>query len=590
MVIFCMLLTGIGFSVNAQTMHVEQLSENRFKFDVKDLPDLPCKCPELYNQTRFAYFWRFGDGGYSKNKNPIYEYKKIPANGIENVSLKVIPIYTDEDPDIISNDTTLFINAISSSTFRNENENVLQVSYASGDQLHITDNSVAGLVPGYPVTYAITYLNDGSTFKIVNKDTNKLSYVSHESFCNDNFTTFPLTFLNREVYNWQDNSSNNCNGASYKRIFITFMVDPSVVPGEHIEIDFVSRDSTIPGNSTLHSENRKDVVSDSFDPNEKEGSHDFIAGPDVIEYYVHFQNIGEGDARTIIIEDKIDPMLDFDQLYIQEVELGTSILDPNEYSVRLDSVARSFEVHIQDVNLPGTGNPVYNDCAEDLTTGYVKFKIPTIYFDQTTVSDLSSFYNQANIFFDDNSPIQTEPVYTQIDYYNEVCTVNRTYQNQIYFSGSYEWLECMEDIDADLTTEVGAELIYDAGNSILLKEGTFLKSGSKFLGQIEGCNAVANNAFKMGMLQEETKNSDLKAYPNPFSQQSQISFNMNTAGRVSLDVYNSESKHMLNLIDNGFKRKGPQTLEFTADLPSGMYFLELKTEDSSEQFKLMKVD
>lgn len=76
-------------------------------------------------------------------------------------------------------------------------------------------------------------------------------------------------------------------------------------------------------------------------------------------------------------------------------------------------------------------------------------------------------------------------------------------------------------------------------------------------------------------------------YPNPFNPNTVISFQLPTAGFVSLKIYNLIGEEVAWLI-NEDKNAGNYTVNFNAiNLPSGTYFYRLQTENFNETKKMM---
>ncbi|MDF1610640.1 spherulation-specific family 4 protein [Stygiobacter electus] len=79
-------------------------------------------------------------------------------------------------------------------------------------------------------------------------------------------------------------------------------------------------------------------------------------------------------------------------------------------------------------------------------------------------------------------------------------------------------------------------------------------------------------------------------YPNPFNPTTQISYSIPKSGIVNLRVYNIIGKEVAELI-NEYQNSGTYQITFNAqDLPSGVYFYQLKTGDyiSSKKMLLIK--
>lgn len=75
-------------------------------------------------------------------------------------------------------------------------------------------------------------------------------------------------------------------------------------------------------------------------------------------------------------------------------------------------------------------------------------------------------------------------------------------------------------------------------------------------------------------------------YPNPFNPSTTIKFSLPRAGNVTLKVYNILGSQVATLID-GFKPLGSYSVEFNAkNLPSGIYFYELREGSYSEIKKM----
>lgn len=70
-------------------------------------------------------------------------------------------------------------------------------------------------------------------------------------------------------------------------------------------------------------------------------------------------------------------------------------------------------------------------------------------------------------------------------------------------------------------------------------------------------------------------------YPNPFNPTTNITFELNNAEQVTLDVYNVQGQHIATLV-NGQYAAGEHQVNFNADgLSSGVYFYRLQTSTRS---------
>jgi hypothetical protein len=79
----------------------------------------------------------------------------------------------------------------------------------------------------------------------------------------------------------------------------------------------------------------------------------------------------------------------------------------------------------------------------------------------------------------------------------------------------------------------------------------------------------------------------LQNYPNPFNPGTTIAFELSHATEVRILVYNLVGEQVAKLAENRYTA-GRHQVEFTAEnLPSGVYFYELKTENSVKLKKMV---
>ncbi|MFT6336357.1 MAG: putative repeat protein (TIGR01451 family) [Halioglobus sp.] len=138
-------------------------------------------------------------------------------------------------------------------------------------------------------------------------------------------------------------------------------------------------------------------VRGSFDPNDKNGlpsGFTITRNIDIgilIDYTIRFENIGNDTAFTIKVEDEIANELDLSTLQV----LGSS------HEVTITSQDRNLIFTFPNANL----TPPMQDCI--LAQGYVKFQIAH----QEGLALRTAIRNQAEIFFDFNSPIITNETF-----------------------------------------------------------------------------------------------------------------------------------------------------------------------------------
>lgn len=157
--------------------------------------------------------------------------------------------------------------------------------------------------------------------------------------------------------------------------------------------------NTLPdGDPVNNSETQTDVVVGSYDPNDKHaqtstrasGSLYFIDEDEWIDYTIRFQNTGTFPADFVVITDTIAPELD-----MLSFEQGVA---SHPFTVAFKP-GRVIEWRFDDIQLPDSTTD------EAGSHGLVKFRMKPV----LPLVPGTEMMNVANIFFDYNDPVITEP-------------------------------------------------------------------------------------------------------------------------------------------------------------------------------------
>jgi uncharacterized repeat protein (TIGR01451 family) len=181
---------------------------------------------------------------------------------------------------------------------------------------------------------------------------------------------------------------------------IEILVDDTVaidsVLTSFVSISPVVNDET-PGNNSLTYES---IVVGSFDPNDKQVSHEvvgenFVNGGSPLKYMIRFQNTGNYFAENVVIIDTIDTNLD----------LSTFDLQTSSHPLEVSREGRVLFFEFNEIYLP--------DSTSDLegSQGFVRFEMEPV----SGFSQGESIENKAYIYFDFNTPIITNSVTTIFD-------------------------------------------------------------------------------------------------------------------------------------------------------------------------------
>lgn len=160
-------------------------------------------------------------------------------------------------------------------------------------------------------------------------------------------------------------------------------------------------------------------IRDSYDPNYKSVSpqgiteNNYILPNTMLDYVIHFQNTGSDTAYTVVIIDTLS-----EHLNISTIEWGIS---SHPYTVDVSGQNKPIlSFTFTNINLPDSTIDEAN------SNGFVKFKISPY----DTLVNGTEIENIADIYFDFNLPIRTNPAHVNIfdtllmTSYNEVSIKN----------------------------------------------------------------------------------------------------------------------------------------------------------------------
>lgn len=248
--------------------------------------------------------------------------------------------------------------------------------------------------PGFDTNYKIVYKNKG------NQTLSGSIELNFQDDLMDLISSNPLT--NTQATNLLTWNYNNLLPTESKEILLTFNINtpletPSVNDGDILSLsadiypkinDETEADNTFTLNQT---------VVNSYDPNDKTCLEGNTITPDLIGEYVHYlircENTGTAEAVNVVIKDIIDTT---------KFDINSLIITDSSHSMETRINSNIVEFIFENINLP------FDDANND---GYVAFKIKTL----PTLAVGDVFENDAEIYFDYNSPIITNKFQTNIE-------------------------------------------------------------------------------------------------------------------------------------------------------------------------------
>jgi len=155
-----------------------------------------------------------------------------------------------------------------------------------------------------------------------------------------------------------------------------------------------------------------------------------------------------------------------------------------------------------------------------------------------------------------------------------------------YDESTDQWLEADSFVPAELNR--GSQF----GKSVAMHDGTMIIGAPEFSGQeddmgtafIYGEPSVATSIEKD---QTPTRFTVSPPYPNPFRDQTRITYELSKASGVTLTVYNSTGQLVSRSV-LGIQLAGINEISFEASgLPSGVYFYRMQTESAEETGRMI---
>ncbi len=146
------------------------------------------------------------------------------------------------------------------------------------------------------------------------------------------------------------------------------------------------------------------------------------------------------------------------------------------------------------------------------------------------------------------------------------------------------------------TVIITGNIIYKAGEGIILKEGFHAQAGSNFTTMIEACEPTNNLIESQSRISSNPitiapSTIDLKVAPNPFQTFTTVQFNLPQEERVLIQVMDLNGRIIKILADNELKSAGYNEVQLErTHLQSGMYYVFLITKDQMISKKIVLID
>lgn len=439
--LFCLFLSFSGSlcgqsikAFNPQSGEELQTDElpNIVQFKVVNL-DPPPRNPNSNKNPKWAFLWDFGDCSFpSTDRNPVHAFAAEEDD--YDVSVTLTPIYSDEDEDLPS--FTLQISVVG--PYNSETASYTDTDLLDDEAINITH--VRDCKAGELSTFLIPYEN---TLSQAWEQGELIFKYSAEHLA------FDTNYMNGCGYIATYDHTTSANG---RNATLTFDL-PSMPSGEEgfIAISLVTKSNVAIGTeitltAQINSETNGTLIGtdtlvlttvSSHDPNSKAVYQAQKCSIDSLTYMINFENEGTSDAELVYIIDEVHPWLDMTTVKMLHTSHGStsySICDTvaidtsfnphflnfannQTLMVLRDTTNRKLAFVYQNIDLEpsrfadASSLSIDTNSNQKQGTGSLSYSI----LRDTNLSTPPSgpFGTHAEIFFDDNYPIATNPAFAR---------------------------------------------------------------------------------------------------------------------------------------------------------------------------------
>lgn len=205
-------------------------------------------------------------------------------------------------------------------------------------------------------------------------------------------------------------------------------------------------------------------------------------------------------------------------------------------------------------------------------SGIYNMRVVTSYRKLASLNGCSKFYNSSDVIgeVEDYRIEFISACPSDLTITDEIPQGDRKVNNRIFIN-----------TDAKLKFNEVSDL--QAGKCILMEANTLIEYGSVFFAHIDECEGTSPK-----QLQPQLPTSTVKVYPNPFSQQSTVEFELYNNSEVSIFVSDITGKKLATLANAEQKSSGVHQVTFNAKgIAPGIYYCTLINGDQIETQKMV---
>ena len=317
------------------------------------------------------------------------------------------------------------------------------------------------------------------------------------------------------------------------------------------------------------------------------GDERFVAPNKDIEYHLRFQHTGNDTLEWLNVQGQIPQ-----QLNVETLRPGASS-HPYDYEVVGNGIVR---FNFENLNLVG------DEIDEDASYGFVKFRVSQ----QADLPDGTAFFTQVSLQ-KPNVRETTNGVWHEVKYGNRFGAVFATHcegdsvfgqvvTENVVLRDTLSLTRVDSITTADITvlrnslTEIDVAINHgDLYNEILYTSDTTLVD---YHNAYNGCDSIVmtNLNILTGTTEIDNNKFQFSLFPNPGNEQVTVSYRLPGSTRVTMNVYERTGKLYQNIVSDERQLAGEHAITLPGHLPSGLYWVEMTTDQGNAMEKLVIIN
>lgn len=149
-------------------------------------------------------------------------------------------------------------------------------------------------------------------------------------------------------------------------------------------------------------------------------------------------------------------------------------------------------------------------------------------------------------------------------------------------------------LTSNATIEVGANVVFEAGGSIVLSDGFVTEDDVVFTARIQSCPTSSSPSEptlpEAAVVSTQQKNTLVRVYPNPFRNQTNITLDLDSTRAIEIHLNDLTGRRVRTIVPEQVQTAGQYQFQVDGtELESGFYLLMIRTGEQWESRKIALV-